>query len=119
MSGELIKGMTNDFFPNKDFFHLKDNVSGETLEIDVFDLKAIYFVKTFEGDPGYEERDDIERPGFGKKIRVNFKDGETMVGYTQGFSPNRPGFFIFPSDPNSNNDRVFVVSAAADEIVFV
>jgi len=119
LSGELTKGITNDFFPNKDFFHLKDNATGELLEIDIFDLKAIYFVKTFEGDSSYREKYDIERTGFGKKIKVHFKDGETLIGYTQGFSPNRSGFFVFPADPNSNNDRVFVVTVATDEIQFI
>lgn len=118
-NGEIIKGLTNDFSPHKDFFHLKEESSGETLEIDIFDLKAVYFVKTYEGKPDYDEKIESERSGFGKKIRVLFKDGEEMFGYTQGFSPNRPGFFIFPVDPESNNDRVFVVSSATNEIDFV
>lgn len=116
---KVLKGITNDFFPHKDFFHMTDNESGEVLEIDIFDLKAVYFVKTFEGNPNYRERDDVERKGFGKKIKLHFRDGETLIGYTQGFSPNRPGFFVFPCDPNSNNDRIFVVNAATDEIAFV
>ncbi len=116
---KVMKGVTNDFFPNKDFFHMTDKESGEVLEIDLFDLKAVYFVKSFAGNPNYEEKHDIERKGFGKKIKVHFKDGETLIGYTQGFSPNRPGFFVFPSDPESNNDRIFVVNAATDEIVFL
>lgn len=47
------------------------------------------------------------------------KDGETQDGYTQGFSANRPGFFIFPGDPDCNNDRVFVITAATDRINFI
>ncbi len=119
VTGELVKGVTNDFFPNKHFFHIKDNASGEVLEVDVSHLKAIYFVKSFEGDPAHNERDDLERSGFGKKIRIHFNDGEALIGYTQGFSPNRSGFFVFPSDPNSNNDRVFIVNSATDEINFI
>jgi len=114
---KLVQGVTNDFFPNKDSFHLIR--AGETLEINTSELKAVYFVKTFEGNPDYKERHDIERLGFGKKIEVRFKDSETMIGYTQGFSPNRPGFFVFPSDPESNNNRIFVVNAATDDIHFV
>ena len=114
-----MKGETNDFFPNKDFFHLVCKGSGETLEIDLFELKAIYFVKTFEGNPDYNERHDIERAGFGKKIQVQFKDSETVIGYTQGFSPNRPGFFLFPVDASSNNDRIFIVNSSTEEIGFI
>jgi len=119
LSGELLKGETNDFFPNKDFFHLTCQASGDVLEIDLFELKAIYFVKTFEGNPDYNENHDAERVGFGKKIKVQFKDSETIIGYTQGFSPNRPGFFLFPVDAKSNNDRIFIVNAATEEIGFI
>ena len=48
-----------------------------------------------------------------------FKDGETQVGYTQGFSPSRPGFFFFPADPDGNNKRIFVVNAATSDVRFV
>jgi len=118
-NGELIKGLTNDFSAHKDFFHLKEEASGETLEIDIFDLKAVYFVKTYEGNPNHDENTESERTGFGKKIKVLFKDGEELIGYTQGFSPSRPGFFVFPMDVDSNNDRVFVVSSSTDEIDFI
>lgn len=119
ISGEIIKGLTNDFSPHKDFFHLKEQPSEEMLEIDILDLKAVYFVKTYEGNQNHDEDTEAERVGFGKKIRVLFKDGEELLGYTQGFSPNRPGFFVFPVDAESNNDRIFVVNSATDEIYFV
>ena len=119
LDNKILKGVTNDFFPNKNFFHLAKSENSETLKIDILDLKAVYFVKTPEGNPYYHERHDIERSGFGKKIEVHFKDGEVIIGYTQGFSPNRPGFFVFPSDPNSNNDRIFVVNASTDDTHFV
>lgn len=119
INGEIQKGITEDFFPNKDNFHFKERDKGAVQEIRLRDLKAVFFVKSFEGDSTYRERDDLERVGCGKKIRVHFKDGETQVGYTQGFSPERPGFFVFPADPDSNNDRIFVVSAAADKVQFI
>jgi len=119
VGGELQKGTTSDFFPNKDQFHLTEKDSEQVREVRVRGLKAIFFVKTFEGDPSYRERQDVERVGFGKKIRVRFSDGETQVGYTQGFSPARPGFFFFPADPDGNNERVFVVNAATEDVRFV
>jgi hypothetical protein len=110
--GTLIKGITNNFFPNKDSFHLTDKETGEVREIPLAGLKAVFFVKEFDGDPSYRERTDVERTGLGKKIQVDFNDGETLVGYSQGFAPHRAGFFLFPADPDSNNDRIFVVTAA-------
>lgn len=117
--GTLLKGVTNNFFPNKDKFHLTEKDTGEVREIPLTGLKAVFFVKAFEGDRAYQERADVERTGFGKRIQVDFGDGETLVGYSQGYAPGRPGFFVFPADPQSNNDRVFVLSAATKAVRFV
>ena len=117
--GEIIKGETTDFFPNKDVFHLKKQGTGAMDKIFVKDLKAIYFVKDLSGNSAYKEKTDVERTGLGRKIKVQFKDGETQVGYTQGYAPGRPGFFVVPCDPDSNNLRVFVVSAATAKVEFV
>jgi hypothetical protein len=117
--GQINKGTTEDFSPNKDIFHMRNKDNSEYQEIIIKDLKAVFFVKSFEGNPKYQERDDIERVGLGRKIIVQFKDGEKLVGYTQGFSRDRAGFIIFPSDPNSNNDKAFVVIAATDKVCFV
>ena len=47
--GSLMKGKTNDFFPNKTSFHL-ETLSGETKTIDVELLKAFFLVKNFDGN---------------------------------------------------------------------
>ena len=119
VGGEIRKGTTDDFFPNKDIFHFTNNDGGATSKISLQNLKAVFFVKSFEGNRTYQERDDLERTGFGKKIEVIFKDGEMLRGYTQGYAPNRPGFFLFPLDPESNNERVFVVNAATSDVRFL
>jgi hypothetical protein len=117
--GEIIKGETSDFFPNKDVFHLK-NLNTDAMEkINVKDLKAVYFVKDLSGDSTYNEKNDVERAGLGRKIKIQFQDSETQIGYTQGYAPGRPGFFVVPCDPDSNNLRVFVVTAATKKVEFV
>lgn len=117
--GSLLKGVTSDFFPNKDEFHLVLNESEERRSIRVEDLKAVFFVHTFDGKPEYNERHDVERGGMGRKIRVDFSDGETLTGYTSGYAPNRKAFFVFPVDPDSNNDRIYVVTAATRAVEFI
>jgi hypothetical protein len=117
--GVIRKGTTEDFFPNKPSFHFKDVEHTNVQVIPIIALKAVFFVKTFEGKPEYDERHDVDRAGFGRKIRITYKDGEIQDGYTQGYSPDRQGFFVFPADPESNNDRIFVVSGATDTIEFV
>ncbi len=116
--GRILKGHATDFFPNKETFHLNEKGSGETSEIKISELKGVFFVKTFAGNPAHHERKDFERPGMGKRIQVKFKDGEMLIGYTSGYSPDRAGFFVFPADPESNNEKVFVVMAATESVSF-
>lgn len=117
--GKILKGTTADLFPNKTVFHVNDKDTGAIQEIDIFNLKAIYFVKSFEGNSAYQDRDDVQRVGLGKKIKVDFTDGESLVGYTQGYTPNRDIFIVFPSDPDSNNEKVFVVTKSTRAVNFI
>lgn len=122
--GRLMKGMTGDFMPNKDLFHLvpMDAPTGaKPVDVPVRELKAVFFVKDYAGNADYHEKKDFEhsRPVPGRKIRVVFKDREVILGTTQGYQPDRPGFFVIPADPRSNNDRCFVVSTATQEVSFV
>jgi hypothetical protein len=119
LDGRIQKGTTEDFSPVKETFHVKDSESGVSEAVTFAALKAVFFVKTFAGNAGYQERSDAERTGFGKKIRVTYRDGETQIGYTQGFAPNRPGFFIFPCDAECNNERIFVITRATQNVQFL
>ena len=120
-NGTVAKGFTQDFFPNKDRFHLipADQPSGGTIEVFVHRLKAVFMVRDFNGDPQYHERKryiEGENPS-GLKLEVRFGDGEVIVGSTLlGYDPKRQGFFLVPADPKSNNIRVFVVSSAVKSV---
>jgi hypothetical protein len=121
--GRLIKGSTQDFYPNKERFHLipADNPPGRAIEVSVNDLKAIFMVRDFIGDPLYKERKKYiegEKPS-GRKVEVTFKDGEVLVGSTLGYDPKRQGFFILPADPKSNSIRVYVVSSAVQKVRYL
>ncbi len=119
LDGSLLKGSTTDFAPGRQTLHVKDQDSGQMKTVDTAELKAIFFVKSFEGNQHHIERTDVERTGFGKKIKVHFKDGETIFGYTTSYSAGRPSFVVFPADPESNNQRVFVLDHSTDGIDFV
>lgn len=119
-NGDVVKGSTQNFFPNKDCFHLfpSDRPYGEVIEVVLKELKAVFLVRDFIGNSQYIERKryiEGEKPT-GKKVEVTFGDGEVLVGSTLGYDLNRKGFFIFPVDPNSNNIRVFVISSAVKKV---
>jgi len=122
-NGKRVKGFSQDFFPNKDRFHVYPAAkpSGEAVEVLLKELKAIFFVQDFVGNYLHNERKKYtegEKPS-GRKVEVTFADGEVLVGSTLGYDPSRPGFFLFPADPKSNNIRVFAVTSAVKKVRFL
>jgi hypothetical protein len=116
--GRILKGKTNDFFQNKKTFHL-NKVDGRDEEVNIEKLKAVFFVKDIKGDNNYTyEYNDVVAGG-GKKIAVDFPDGETIIGYVLGYSPERQGFMMTPADLRGNNERVFVVNSATKNVNFL
>ena len=114
----VAKGKTNDFFPNKTQFHLEE-MNGEIVEISIEDLKAVFFVKDFKGNKNHDDNYNDEIAAGGRKLKVRFFDGETVVGYTLGYSPDRQGFYLTPADLQGNNERIFVVKSATEKIEFL
>ncbi len=118
--GRILRGATQDFFPNRPLFHLIPADGSPTLQLRARDMKGLFFVRDFVGSPARKDiRGFIAGPqetGQGKKIAVLFKDGELMCGYSLTFMPDREGFILFPSDKGGNNLRVYVVMAATREV---
>ena len=115
------RGMVDEFKPNADGFTLyppfdEARAQGKYIEFRI--VKAVYFVKSHEGNREFKENKLTLPPVYrqGRKVTVNFPDGETTTGTTEGFNPSRPGFFFYPADPKSNNLEVFIVTGNADEI---
>jgi len=115
----MIKGTTRDFSPNKTEFHVHPggDEKAAPIKLTLTPLKAVFFVKTFDGNKEHVEDDSFfNAKGQGRRIKVTFKDGEVMVGFTVGYAPDRPGFFLIPADPASNNMRVFAVTSAVAKV---
>jgi hypothetical protein len=122
--GRLIKGTTSDFMPERGSFHVAETggaPGAKPVEIHMKELKALFFVKDFAGNPQHAQRNEFDpaRPLAGRRIKVVFKDGEVMLGTTQGYQPGRPGFFLLPADAEANNERCYVVSAATEHVSFI
>ena len=119
--GSIQKGYTHDFTPLRDNFHLTlEDGSGQVLPVDISDLKAIFFVKTFSGDRQYIEKkffEQVDQSRFrGLKIRVVFEDGEIIGGISLGYNEKKKGFFLIPVDPDCNNDRIYIIAEACKDI---
>jgi hypothetical protein len=89
-------------------------LDSETIEeVSTKDAKAVFFVKTFDGDLRHRALHFHEHaptvPGLW--VRVYFNDSEMIEGIisnTKDFVLES-GFFLMPTDPNGNNKLVYVL----------
>jgi len=111
LDGRVIKGTSLDIDPSRPTFHIRP-AQGPVVEVSMNRLKALFFVRSLDGDPGRDDQLELE-PGDTRSrgsclVRLRFGDGEEMVGLTIRYPPNRPFFFIVPVDAASNNMRILI-----------
>jgi hypothetical protein len=122
--GRIERGSTADFHPAEDVFHIitKEYGQTKTIKVKVQELKAVFFVKELLGKSKHTPKvkrtfDEVkDKKLIGKKIKVEFNDGEVLYGVTLGYSPHRKGFFLNPIDPESNNERIYAIMSAIKEV---
>ena len=118
--GRLVRGYTADFHPSKPQLHLSaEPHSSDTLFLQLSQLKALFFVRDFNGDQTRVDRHEFSAAPQGRKVVVTFHDGETLLGSTLGYRGEGEGFFVQPADPRSNNLRVFVAPGATQQVRFL
>src|SRR5262245_46502435 len=117
--GRLVRGYTADFHPSKPQLHLSaEPHSSDTLFLQLSQLKALFFVRDFNGDQMRVDRQEFGSAPQGRKVVVTFHDGETLLGSTLGYRGEGHGFFVQPADPRSNNLRVFVAPGSTQQVRF-
>jgi hypothetical protein len=120
VNGTLIKGYSYDFAPGRRRFHIFSarDASAAPTPVPLSDLKAVFFVRDFNGNAAYNERKRFApgEPSAGRRVQVVFRDNEVLVGSTEGDLHSLPGLFVTPADPASNNIRVYAVSSAIRQV---
>jgi uncharacterized protein DUF6982 len=84
-------------------------------EISTKEIKAVFYVNTFDGDSDHKHLNFHSRAPVAQGIwmRLQFRDGEVMEGIVHNSLRYLidPGFFLLPTDPDSNNQLVYVVKS--------
>ena len=119
----LDKGLIKGFIDPKGY--LASDVAlldreGRLAHIPMHDIKAVFFVRDFEGNPDRAERKIFRsRPRLaGLWVRMTFKDTEVL----EAILPNNLleidplGFLVTPPDVYSNNLRIFIPRTALTEM---
>ncbi len=79
-------------------------------------LKAVFFVRDFKGDPQYQPVQFLTKAPISEKlwVRVRFQDGEVLEGKVNNSLDLliQAGFYLWPSDAETNNVSVFIPKAA-------
>jgi hypothetical protein len=119
--GLIHKGITRDFDPDHDHFHLLPAEGGGVpVRLRVKDLKALFYVKDFAGNAEFQARNEWHRISReGRRTLVTFHDGEVIWGTSVDYEPSAIGFFLIPVDPDDNNLRIFVVNESVQHVEFV
>ncbi len=119
--GEVIPG-----FANQDRIGTTLKIitqQGKEQKFSIDKLKAVFFVKDFQGNPEYDEIKFLNKQSVSSMVwvRVEFFDGEVL----EGKIPNNmelissPGFYLSPSDRDTNNKRVYVVKSSLKDFTFL
>jgi hypothetical protein len=71
-------------------------------------IKALFFMLT----PG-------SRPAaaVGDKVRVTFKDGRQVAGFSSDHQSAQAGFFVVPADNRTNTERIFIYRHGLQSVV--
>lgn len=131
-NGNLLKGYMKDFSPNQKELTVEETGTARQHHVKTEDVKAVFFVKSFEGDHEYKEKKSYGIAKIkGQRVFVKLRDGESMVGFLEGDVPwergfflskqdsDLKGFFLLPVDEDTNNIKVFVVASSIDEVTVV
>jgi hypothetical protein len=80
-------------------------IASESLATDK--VKAIFFMLA----PG-----EKPPPAEGKKVRVTFRDGRQVAGFSPDYREEGVGFFMIPGDSRTNTGRIWVYRAAVRQV---
>ena len=122
--GRIVRGYAQDFDPDGSCFHLYENPAGASdgnpIELQMEELKAVFFVRAFEDDPHRRPQRDFiwETGSYGDRVEVTVGDGEVVRGFRIDHSLRRSGFFLLPPDPEGDDIMIFVISKAVRDLSF-
>jgi hypothetical protein len=129
VDGKMLKGFIKDLKLDGDHLFIEDETSHQ-LKVRTKELKAIFYVRRFEGDRSYQEKKTFSgtRPN-SKRIFIKFKDGENMMGFIEGEIPWQRGFFlesmkekiftVIPVDEDSNNIKILIFTTSVKDVAMI
>jgi len=119
--GSIHKGITQDFQPEMESFHvLPAEGGGVPMRVRVDEMKALFWVRDYMGNRHFVARRDFaDVQQADRRAVVTFDDGEEIWGTLDRETGDGSGFFLFPADKGDNNVRIFVNRSALKDLRFI
>ena len=103
LEGLLVQGIRHV----PEVLRLRTSDDNTIQEVPVIEVKAVFFVKSFEGQGSRNDLNFFSNAPMvhGVWVQLQFKDGEIMEGIILNGMHHltEPGFFVHPTDPDGNN----------------
>lgn len=119
--GHMEYGVALALNPRERGFHLervdeRGIATSETVQVRFSELKALFYVKSFDGKFDRSQRFREWTPE-GSELVVRFKDAEVIRGYSlRSYDPADEHFYLIPKDEKSNNISVLVEASAVERV---
>ena len=107
VDGQVRRGLLTDASLDAADLTLHPQGAGAPEAIPTDGIKAIFFMLA----PG-EKAPAPE----GRKVRVTFRDGRQVAGYSPDYREGAFGFFMIPADTRTNTGRIWVYQAAVRQV---
>ncbi|CAN5519011.1 hypothetical protein BH10ACI4_BH10ACI4_01450 [soil metagenome] len=111
--GSIEQLLRNEPAASLESIRLKLVDGGVAENVSTKNAKAVFFVKTFDGDVHHRALHFHENAPIvqGLWVRIAFNDGETVEGIISNSRDYvlEHGFFMMPTDPNGNNTLIYVL----------
>jgi hypothetical protein len=107
VDGQVKRGLLVDALLDAPELPLQSAGAGAAELLPTEGIKAIFFMLA----PG-EKAPAPE----GKKVRVTFRDGRQVAGFSPDYQEGLSGFFMIPADTRTNTGRIWVYQAAVKTV---
>ncbi len=107
LNGQVLRGTLTDADLEAPELELDTGSPGAPELVTTAAVKAIFFMLA----PG--ERPPVAE---GKRVRVTFRDGRQVAGFSSGYREELAGFFMVPADTRTNTARIWVYQAAVKQV---
>jgi hypothetical protein len=107
LDGQVLRGTLTDANLEDPELKLETEAPGATTAVATAGVKAIFFMLS----PG--EQPPVPQ---GKRVRVAFRDGRQVAGFSPDYQEGGIGFFMIPADTRTNTGRIWVYQGAVKEV---